>query len=537
MAIQLHKYLPLVLLLLFVGLAFQFHLSSTVFAKDRPSELVDQRAGTGLSSQILLTEKEQAWLDRRHTVRVRIGNVPPYHMSAPEPQGISVDYLKLIGKRFGINFIFVTSPVDWREALDDLTGARKWCDLLATIARTPEREQEISFTEDYIFSPWVIINRTDADFVSRMQDLNGKSVAVERGFIISDRIKAEYPQIKIVLFNTSIDALRSVATGVTDAYVGNLAGASYLINYNGLKDLKIAAPTPFGTHNQAMGVRKDWPELTSIINKALVAMPEDKESEIRNRWLSIRYEYGVNMKQVWSWVGGLTATFLLVFAVILIWNRRLKIEIEKRKKVEAALQESHAKLERNLKGAIDVISETIERKGPNAPGYHRSIVALASAIAREMGLTDFQVRGIELAAAVYDIGLMTIPIEFLQDNERLDGIKLTLYQGYPQVGHDALKKIEFPWPIAEIILQHRECYDGSGFPQGIKGEEILIEARILAVTTALKDLTTHKSFRNAFPINEALEEISSHSGSKYDSKVVDACLRLFQEKGYRLEGT
>jgi hypothetical protein len=211
-------------------------------------------------------------------------------------------------------------------------------------------------------------------------------------------------------------------------------------------------------------------------------------------------------------------------------------DITERKQAEAAIQESHVRLERNLKGAIDVISETIEAKGPYVPGHHRHISALTSAIARELGLTDFQVQGIELAAAVYDIGLMTIPIEFLQDSERLDGVKLTLYQGYPKTGHDALKKIEFPWPIAEIILQHRECYDGSGFPQGIRGEEILIEARILAVANALVDLTTHKSFRNAFPVFEALEKISSHSGAKYDPDAVAACLRLFKEKGYTMEG-
>jgi putative two-component system response regulator len=217
-------------------------------------------------------------------------------------------------------------------------------------------------------------------------------------------------------------------------------------------------------------------------------------------------------------------------------NRVLEQEITVRKKAEESLQESHATLEKNLKGAIDVLSETIEGKGPYAPGHHQRVAALASAIAREMGLTPFQVQGIELAAAVYDIGLMTIPIEFLQDSERLDGVKLTLYQSYPKTGHDALKKIEFPWPIAEIILQHRECYDGSGFPQGIRGEEILIESRILAVANALEDLTTHKSFRNAFPVNEVLEKISVHSGSKYDPDVVAVCLRLFKENGYKMQG-
>ncbi len=338
--IQLHKFLLLILLFLSIGSAFQFHLSSNVFAREKSLELVDQGAGNGLSSQILLTEKEQAWLDRRHTVRVRVGNVPPYHMSSPEPHGISVDYLRLIGKRFGINFSFVSLPIGWQETLNDLIGERKWCDLLATIARTPEREREISFTKDYISSPWVIFNRTDSSFVSRMQDLNGKNVAVERGFIVLGLIKDEYPQIKIVSFDTSIDALRSVATGKSDAYVGNLTGASYLIQNNGLNNLKVAAPTPFGTHSQAMGVRKDWPELTSIINKALMAMSDAEKSEIRNRWLSIRYEYGVDMKRVWSWAAGLTTAFSLIFAVFFIWNRRLKIEIESRRRTEDVLRET-----------------------------------------------------------------------------------------------------------------------------------------------------------------------------------------------------
>ena len=216
--------------------------------------------------------------------------------------------------------------------------------------------------------------------------------------------------------------------------------------------------------------------------------------------------------------------------------RAVVADITQRKQAEAALQEIHAILERNLKGAIDVISETIERKGPYAIGHHRRVSTLASAIARETRLTDFQMQGIELAAAVYDVGLMTIPIELVQDNERLDGIKLTMYQGYPQTGHDALNKIEFPWPIAEIILQHRECFDGSGFPRGLKGEEILIEARVLAVAVAFEELTTHKSFRSAFPLSGALKEISSHSGFKYDPEVVAACLRLFKEKGYKMDG-
>jgi len=112
-----------------------------------------------------------------------------------------------------------------------------------------------------------------------------------------------------------------------------------------------------------------------------------------------------------------------------------------------------------------------------------------------------------------------------------------MYQTYPGAAYDTLKKIECVWPLAYIILQHRECYDGSGFPRGIKGEAILIEARIFAVAHALEDLTSRRVFRNAFSLKQALEEIEKNSGLLYDEAVVDTCLRLFREKGFQLEGT
>jgi HD-GYP domain-containing protein (c-di-GMP phosphodiesterase class II) len=190
----------------------------------------------------------------------------------------------------------------------------------------------------------------------------------------------------------------------------------------------------------------------------------------------------------------------------------------------------------SMKGLIEVIAETIELRGPYTAGHHERVSGLAVAIAREMGLTDLQVEGIELASAVYDIGTVNIPADILREGERLEGIALSLYQAYPGNTYDMLKKVEFLWPIADIVHQHRECYDGSGFPRGIKGEETLVEARILAVAAALDDLTTRRSFRDAFPLSEALEKMSSHSGSKYDPEVVAACLKLFREKGFKMEG-
>ena len=217
-------------------------------------------------------------------------------------------------------------------------------------------------------------------------------------------------------------------------------------------------------------------------------------------------------------------------------KKQLHVAIElalHRQGLELNLLKNHARIYKSMKGMIEAIAETIELRGPYTEGHHKRVSRLAVAIAREMGLTDFQVEGIELASAIYDIGMVNIPTYILQEAGRLEGVKLTIYQTYPEAAYDTLKKIECIWPLAYIILQHRECYDGLGFPRGIKGEAILIEARILAVAHALGDLTTNRSYRNAFPLNEALEEVSSHSGSKYDPEVVAACMKIFHEKGYR----
>jgi len=186
-------------------------------------------------------------------------------------------------------------------------------------------------------------------------------------------------------------------------------------------------------------------------------------------------------------------------------------------------------------GTIEAVSEAIELRGPYTPGHHRRVAKLTHAIAKEMGLPDFSVKGLGLAAYVYDISFVNMPVDILRDAGRLTGPNLTLYRAYPQLSYDILRKVDFPWPIADIVLQHRERFDGSGFPREIKGEDILIEARILAVADAIEDLTCHRAFRNPFPLKQVLDEIRDHRGSQYDPDVVDVCLRLFKKKGYKME--
>jgi response regulator RpfG family c-di-GMP phosphodiesterase len=205
-------------------------------------------------------------------------------------------------------------------------------------------------------------------------------------------------------------------------------------------------------------------------------------------------------------------------------------------RIDKEIKDYLDRLTRCYKETMKAFLGAIELRGPYAPGHHQRVAEFAHAIAKEMELPDPSVEGLWLAAHVYDISLVNMPAEILMDTGQLTGPSLTLYRNYPKLSYDILKEVDFPWPIANIVLQHRECYDGSGFPRGIKGDNILIEARILAVAVALEDLTCRRVFRNAFLLKQALDEISAHRGSQYDPDVVDVCLRLLNEKGYKTEG-
>ena len=197
-------------------------------------------------------------------------------------------------------------------------------------------------------------------------------------------------------------------------------------------------------------------------------------------------------------------------------------------RVDKEIKDYLDRLTKCYKGTMKAFSRSIELRGPYAPGHHQRVTEFTHTIAKEMRLPDSSIEGLWLAAHVYDISLASMPISIIQDSEKLTGILLNMYRKYPQDSYDILDAVDFPWPVNDIVLQHRECYDGSGFPKEIKGEDILIEARILAVAVAIEDLTSNRNYRNAFPLNEALEQIRAHRGSKYDPDVVDACLKVLQ---------
>ncbi len=190
-------------------------------------------------------------------------------------------------------------------------------------------------------------------------------------------------------------------------------------------------------------------------------------------------------------------------------------------------------LRQSLEQSIQTIAGTVEARDPYTAGHQRRVAELAMAIAQELNLSEEQINGIHFAAIIHDLGKIHIPAEILSKPGKLKDIELMLIKTHPQAGYDIVKDVKFPWPIATLILQHHERLDGSGYPQGLKDKEIMLESKILTVADVVEAMSSHRPYRPALGIKAALAEIELGRGSSYDPMVVDACLRLFAEKGFR----
>ena len=216
-------------------------------------------------------------------------------------------------------------------------------------------------------------------------------------------------------------------------------------------------------------------------------------------------------------------------------NKLLKIEIANRKRMQLELQHSFENLKKVMNSTVLAITMTIEKRDPYTSGHQQRVADLSRNIAREIGLSDDEIEGIYIAAAIHDLGKISLPAEILSKPVKLSDIEVSLIQAHSQTGYDILKGIEFPWPIAQIVHQHHERMNGSGYPRGLRGNKILPEARILAVADVVEAMASHRPYHPAQPIEMALDEISDNKGKLYDPEVVDACLKLFKKKDFKLE--
>jgi PAS domain S-box-containing protein len=208
-------------------------------------------------------------------------------------------------------------------------------------------------------------------------------------------------------------------------------------------------------------------------------------------------------------------------------------DITERRMAENELQDSMRILRKNLAGTIKAISRTVETRDAYTAGHQRRTTEIARAIAVEMGLSKEQIEGIRMAGVIHDLGKISVPAEILSKPGIISEAEFSLIKQHPQTGYEILKGIDFNWPVADIVLQHHERLDGSGYPNNLQKDEILLEARVIGVADVIEAMSSHRPYRPALGIDEAFEEITVNRGIAYDPDVVDAAINLFTHKGYQ----
>ena len=213
----------------------------------------------------------------------------------------------------------------------------------------------------------------------------------------------------------------------------------------------------------------------------------------------------------------------------------LDVDLTELNRAKKELQKSIYNLQRIFEGTVLALMSAVEIRDPYTAGHQNGVSKLACAIAKKMGLTENRIEGIRIASLLHDIGKLNIPAEILSKPGGLTDIEYKLMQTHPQFGFEILRTINFPWPVALTILQHHERMDGSGYPQGLSGKDIVLEARILGIADVVEAMSSHRPYRAALGMDKALDEILKNKGKLYDCEVVDTCMKLFKEKEFKFQ--
>lgn len=213
--------------------------------------------------------------------------------------------------------------------------------------------------------------------------------------------------------------------------------------------------------------------------------------------------------------------------------RAVMVDITERKQMEEKLREGKEALEKAMQDIFHVIMHIVEKNTYQTPEKRQRLGNLSCAMAQEMGLTEKSIECISMAAPILNLGYIYIPVDILGKPHKLNTLEFALFKKHPEEGFKLLKDVEFPWPLAEIVLQHHERIDGSGYPRGLKGDDIMPEAKILAVADTVEEICCNQPYRPGLGINAAMDEIEKNMGILYEERAVKACVKLFREKGFK----
>ena len=490
------------------------------------------------AEKTVLTLEEKQWLSEHKIIRIAPDPYfPPIEQIDKDKNyiGIAAEFMKIIESELGIEFQVIHCK-DWDEVLQK--AKNREVDMLPAAAQTPQREKYMLFSSPYLVFPGVIINTKDSGDIKSIEQLYDKTVAIVSGYVWGDFFSLHHPQINVIPVNSLTEGLRKVSTGDVDAMIGTLPVVLYYIEREGITNLHVAGETGYYTKLSIL-TRKDWPLLNSIMNKTLQEIPDKKKKAILQKWISIERKPIFERRIFWIILISILALSMVIVSVIYTWNGTLKKQVEqKTQELKEDITQRirvEERLKKSMNAVIDTMSRIIEAKDPYTSGHQRRVCQLAVRIAQEMELPEDKVEGIRIASLIHDIGKIGLPAEILSKPTKLTDIEFSLIKGHSQIGYDILKSNDFSYPIAQIVLQHHERLNGSGYPNNLKGDEILLEAKIIGVADVVEAMSSHRPYRPALGIDKALEEITQNRGTLYDPEVVNVCLRLFKEKGFKFK--
>ena len=336
-------------------------------------------AGLALArtNPVHLTPAEQTWISKHKTLRMSgPQGFPPFQFYDDQGifQGMASDYVFLVAEMVGLT-VEPAEKLPWPDVLKKMENRE--IDILSCAAETPERRAYALFSKPHLSFPLIIVSRNDAPFIEGIQSLHKRTVAIVKKNSTFEWLQMEHIEFQPLFVDSPLDALKAVSLGRADVAIENLAAATYLIGKNGLTNLKIAAPTSYSNYTLSMAVRKDWPELVGILNKALDAISIEKHNEIRQKWTSVRYEYGLRTKDILKWVGLVAGAALVLLVTFYTWNRKLAREILERTRAEAEKEKALHELKeafdeiRTLRGILPICCEC--KKIRDDKGYWNQI--------------------------------------------------------------------------------------------------------------------------------------------------------------------
>lgn len=360
--------------------------------------LGETRAAQAVKIKLNLTEAEKTWLSEHKEMRLGVDpDYPPFEFSSEtgEYSGIGADYTKLIADRLGISMKAVPG-LTWAQVI---VGAKaKTIDVLPVVTPNIKRAEYLNFTQPHIRHQVIIITRDGYPFISGVEDLKDEPIALVKNYNSSRVVKERYPDLKIDDYDSSLEALTAVSDGRATGTIQNLSVATYLIRKHNLSNLKLAAPLDYKTPGHAYGVRKDWPELVSILNKVMASITPEEENAINARWVAVRMDHAIDRSElikVGLQVGGVGTVIVLI---IFIWNRRLRRATIEARNAQTALEESDAL----IKAFLDNANAMMFVKGPD-----RRYILVNRAFAEFRGFEPEEMAGklpSELSNPVYTTG-------------------------------------------------------------------------------------------------------------------------------------